>query len=154
MIAFPTLVGIRFLNFLNLQGVIVGRHGSMSSNFLLNRGKLVLLMLLRLGCFLYHCPELLFSWFSALAPNSIFTWSQLEHKFHEHFYARDNELRLSNLTSVRQKHDEPIADYIRRFRDTKNRCYGVIVSEKDLDDLDHNGLHSHLKDKLEGHEFF
>jgi hypothetical protein len=78
----------------------------------------------------------------------------LEHKFHEHFYARDNELRLSNLTSVRQKHDEPIADYIRRFRDTKNRCYGVIVSEKDLDDLDHNGLHSHLKDKLEGHEFF
>ena len=61
-----------------------------------------------------------FSWFSALSPNSIHTWSQLEHKFHEHFYSGDNELRLSHLTSVRQKSDESVADYVRRFRDTKN----------------------------------
>ena len=27
-----------------------------------------------------------FSWFSALAPNSVQTWSQLERKFHDHFY--------------------------------------------------------------------
>ena len=26
-----------------------------------------------------------FSWFSALSPNSIQIWSQLERKFHEHF---------------------------------------------------------------------
>jgi hypothetical protein len=94
-----------------------------------------------------------FSWFSALAPNSISTWSQLEHKFHEHFYIGDNELRLTHLTSVRQKYDEHVADYIRRFRDTKNRCYRVTISEKDLADFALNGLHSHLKDKLEGHEF-
>ena len=61
-----------------------------------------------------------FSWFSALSSNSIHTWSQLEHKFHEHFYSGDNELRLSHLTSVRQKSDESVADYVRRFRDTKN----------------------------------
>ena len=61
-----------------------------------------------------------FSWFSTLSPNSIQTWSQLEHKFHEHFYNGDNELRLYHLTSVKQKHDELVADYIRRFRDTKN----------------------------------
>ena len=36
----------------------------------------------------------IFSWFSALAPNSIQTWSQLERKFHEHFHNGDNELRL------------------------------------------------------------
>ena len=60
-----------------------------------------------------------FSWFSALSPNSIQTWSQLERKFHEHFYNGGNELRLCYLTSVRQKLDEPIAEYIRRFRDTK-----------------------------------
>ena len=29
-----------------------------------------------------------FSWFSALAPNSVQTWSQLERKFHEHFFHR------------------------------------------------------------------
>ena len=57
-----------------------------------------------------------FSWFSALAPNSVQTWSQLERKFHEHFYNGDNELRLRHhLTSVRQNHDEPVAKYIRRF---------------------------------------
>ena len=58
-----------------------------------------------------------FSWFSALSPNSIQIWSQLEHKFHEHFYNGDNKLRLCYLTSVNQKHDEFVAEYIRRFRD-------------------------------------
>ena len=61
-----------------------------------------------------------FLWFSTLSPNSIQTWSQLALKFHEHFYNGDNELSLCRLTSVKQKHDESVAKYIRRFRDTKN----------------------------------
>ena len=64
----------------------------------------------------------LFSWFSALSPNFVQTWFQLKRKFHEHFYNGDNKLRLCHLTSVKQKYDELVADYIRRFRDTKNRC--------------------------------
>ena len=68
----------------------------------------------------------IFSWFSALAPNSIQTLSQLERKFYEHFYNSDNELRLCHLTSVNQKHDESVAEYIRKFRDTKNRCYSLV----------------------------
>ena len=69
-----------------------------------------------------------FLWFSALSSNSIQTWSQLEHKFHEHFYNGDNELWLCHLTSVKQKQDEPVAEYIRRFKDIKNRCYSVVIS--------------------------
>ena len=69
-----------------------------------------------------------FSWLSALSPNSIQTWSQLESKFYEHFYSGDNELRLCHLTSVKQKQDEPVAEYIRRFKDIKNRCYSVVIS--------------------------
>jgi hypothetical protein len=42
-------------------------------------------------------------------------WEQLEQKFHDHFYNGDNELILSHLTSVKQKHDEPVTSYIRRF---------------------------------------
>jgi hypothetical protein len=61
-----------------------------------------------------------FTWFTSLALNSIFTWAQLEQKFHEYFYSRDTELRLSHLTAIKQKHNESIADYIRRFRDTRN----------------------------------
>jgi hypothetical protein len=61
-----------------------------------------------------------FSWFSSLSPNSIDSWEQLECKFHDHFYSLKNELKLSDLTSVRQSRDESVSDYIRRFRDTKN----------------------------------
>jgi hypothetical protein len=60
-----------------------------------------------------------FSWFASLPVNSICTWEQLEQKFHDHFYSGDNELRLSHLTSIKQKHDELITSYIRRFRETK-----------------------------------
>jgi len=94
-----------------------------------------------------------FSWFSSLAPSSVLTWYHLEKKFHEHFYTGENELKLSHLTSVKQKHDESVTDYVKRFRDTKNRCYSLVISEKDMADLVLNGLRSHLKDKLEGFDF-
>ena len=94
-----------------------------------------------------------FNWFTSLAPNSVHTWSQLEQKFHEYFYTGDTKLRLSHLTSIRQKYNEPVADYIRRFRETRNRCFKLIISDKDLADLAYSGLLSHLKEKLESHDF-
>jgi hypothetical protein len=42
-----------------------------------------------------------FTWFTSLAPNSIY------------FYSGDTELRLSHLTTIKQKHNEHAADYIR-----------------------------------------
>jgi hypothetical protein len=59
-----------------------------------------------------------FTWFTSLAPNYIFTWAQLEQKFHEYFYSGDTELRLSHLAAIKQKHNESVTNYIRRFRDT------------------------------------
>ena len=94
-----------------------------------------------------------FTWFSSLAPNSISSWVQLEQRFHEYFYSGETELRLSDLTMVRQKYNEPVHDYIRRFRDVKNRCYSLTIAEKDLADLAFSGLLDHIKDKLEGQEF-
>jgi hypothetical protein len=73
-----------------------------------------------------------FTWFTSVAPNSIFTWAQLEQKFHKYFYSGDTELKLSHLTAIKQKHNESIADYIRRFRDTRNRCFNLNISDKDL----------------------
>ena len=35
----------------------------------------------------------------------------------------------------------------------KNRCYSLVISEKDLAELALNGLRSHIKEKLEGYEF-
>jgi hypothetical protein len=95
-----------------------------------------------------------FSLFTSIAPNSIFTWAQLEQKFHEYFYSGDNELRLSHLTTVKQKHNELVTEYIRRFRDSRNWCFNLNISDKDLSDLAYSGLTPHLKDKLESHVFF
>jgi hypothetical protein len=72
---------------------------------------------------------------------------------HHNFYSGDNELRLGHLTSVRQMHDELITSYIRRFRETKNCCYNLVISERDLAELAFNSLRSHIREKLEGHEF-
>jgi hypothetical protein len=95
-----------------------------------------------------------FSWLTSLAPNSIFTWPQLEQKFHEYFYSRDTKLRLSHLTVIKQKHNEHVADHIRRFRDTRNQCFNLNIFDKDLVDLTYSGLSPQLKEKNESHVFF
>jgi hypothetical protein len=60
---------------------------------------------------------------------------------------------LSHLTSVKQKHDKPVTSYIRRFKENKNRCYNLVISESDIAELAFNDLQSHIKENLEGHEF-
>src|SRR6266540_4334599 len=93
-----------------------------------------------------------FSWFSSLPAGT--TWYYLEKKFHEYFYSGDNELKLSHLKSVTQKHDESVTDYVKRFRDTKNRCYSLVITEKDMADLVLSGLRTHIRERIEGYEFF
>jgi hypothetical protein len=94
-----------------------------------------------------------FSWFTSLTPGSIETWPSLEHKFHEYFYNGEVELRLSNLTTVRQRCNETALEYLKRFRGIRNRCYNLTIGEKDLADLAFVGLASYLKEKMEGREF-
>jgi hypothetical protein len=94
-----------------------------------------------------------FTWFTSLAPNSIFTWAQLEQKFYEYIYSSDTELRLSHLTAIKQKHNEHVTDYIRRLRDTRNQCFNLNISDKYLADLAYLGLSSHLREKLESYVF-
>ena len=47
----------------------------------------------------------------------------------------ETELKLSHLTSVKQKIHEGVSEYIRRFRDIRNRCYSLTISDRDLADL-------------------
>jgi hypothetical protein len=37
--------------------------------------------------------------------------------------------------------------------DTRNRCFNLNISDKDLTDLTYSELSPHLKEKLEGHIF-
>lgn len=108
---------------------------------------------LRIRLFPMFLSGTVFTWFTSLPPNSIHTWQELETKFHDYFYTGETELRLSHLTSVKQKANESVTEYIRRFRDTRNRCFGLIIFDKDLADLAHDGLLDIHKEKLEGHDF-
>jgi hypothetical protein len=60
---------------------------------------------------------------------------------------------LSHLTGIKQKHNEPATDYIKRFRDTRNQFFNLNISDKDLVDLAYSGLTPHIKEKLESHVF-
>ena len=62
-------------------------------------------------------------------------------------------MKLSHLTSVKQKILEGISEYIRRFRDTRNQCYSLTISDRDLADLTFAGLLDFHKEKLDGQEF-
>jgi hypothetical protein len=42
--------------------------------------------------------------------------------------------------SMRQKYTETVPEYLRRFREMRNRCYNLIIIEKDLADLAFVGL--------------
>jgi hypothetical protein len=94
-----------------------------------------------------------FNWFTSLAPNSVSTWASLEEKFLKYFYNGKTELKLSNLMAVRQKYNETIAEYIKRFRETGNKCYSLTIREQDHPDLALAGLSSYFRGKMEGIEF-
>jgi hypothetical protein len=103
--------------------------------------------------FLLSLSDTAFTRFTSLAPNSIFAWAQLEQKFHKYICSGNIELRLSHLTTIKQKHNELAANYIRRFRDIRNRCFNLNISDKDLADLAYSRLSPHLKEKIESHIF-
>ena len=70
------------------------------------------------------------------------------------YYNGDNETKLTDLTSVRQDRDESIQEYFKKFKDIKNRCFNLSLSEKDLVDLALAGLRSSYREKLDGLSFY
>jgi hypothetical protein len=73
-----------------------------------------------------------FAWYTTLPPNSISSWGDLEQKIHDHFFSGYYELDLVDLVALRQGKDESVNEYIRRFRDTRNRCFQIHLAEKQL----------------------
>lgn len=61
---------------------------------------------------------------------------------------------MTDFASVRQARDEIVCDYVKRFKDTKNGCFNLSVSDVDLADLCFRGLRSSIREKIEGYEYF
>ena len=53
-----------------------------------------------------------------------------------------------------QGRDESISDYFKRFKEIKNLCFNMSISDRDLADVALGGLHSHFKEKLEGFAYY
>ena len=74
-------------------------------------------------------------------------WADLEKRFHQFFFSGVTELKLTDLTSLRLRNDESVSAFIQRFRDVKNRCYSLVLSDQQLDDAAFQGLLPHIKEK-------
>jgi hypothetical protein len=72
----------------------------------------------KIGLFPLSLSGTVFNWFTSLAPNSIDTSPSLEQRFYDYFYNGEVELRLSDLTTVRQKYNETVSENLKRFRET------------------------------------
>ena len=63
-------------------------------------------------------------------------------------------MKLTDLTSLRQRNDESAAAFIQRFRDVKNRCFSLVLSDQQLAEVSFQGLLPHIKEKYASQEFY
>ena len=63
-------------------------------------------------------------------------------------------MKLTNLTSLRQRNDESVAAFIQRLRDVKNRCFSLVLSDQQFVDVAFQGLLPHIKEKYASQEFY
>ena len=88
-----------------------------------------------------------------MPPNSVITWDNLEKKFHKYFFSGVHEKKLTNLVRLRQRNDESVENFVHRLRDVKNKCYSLVLDDRQLADLAFQGLLPHLKDRYASQEF-
>lgn len=89
-----------------------------------------------------------FTWFTALPPHSMCSWTQLERVSHEQFYIERSKINLKELASVRHKLTRSIDDYLNMFRILKARCFSQ-VPEHELVELDAGDLYYSIRKKLD-----
>jgi hypothetical protein len=77
----------------------------------------------------------------------------IEKKFHDHFFSGSYQLKLTDLTSVRQSREESVSDYLKNFKKVKNHYFNLSLTNSDLADLAARGLGPAIGDRLEGVEF-
>jgi len=81
-----------------------------------------------------------FTWFISLPPNSVITWANLEKQFHKYFFSGVHEKKLTDLVRLRQRNDESVESFVQRLRDVKNKCYSLVLDDRQLADLAFQGL--------------
>ena len=60
--------------------------------------------------------------YTDIKPSSIDNWEQLEREFLNYFYSARRIVSMIELTATRQWKDEPVIDYIQRWRSLSSNC--------------------------------
>ncbi|GAA0187041.1 hypothetical protein LIER_34329 [Lithospermum erythrorhizon] len=63
-----------------------------------------------------------FEWYTELESDSIDSWPQLENEFLTRFFSTRRTANMIALTGTRQRQEEPVADYINRWRSLCLKC--------------------------------
>ena len=108
---------------------------------------------LRVRLFTLSLSRPAFGWYTSLPAGSITSWRQLEEQFHMHFFLGCSEMKISDLAAMKQRKGETVSEYIQRFRDVKNKCYTLRLTEKETTDLAFQGLAHQAHEIFGSHEF-
>jgi len=108
---------------------------------------------LRVCLFLSSLSGSAFTWFISLPPNSVITWADLEKQFHKYFFSGVHEKKITDLVRLRQRNDESVESFMERLREVKNKCYSLVLDDRQLADLAFQGLLPHIRDNYASQEF-
>lgn len=89
-----------------------------------------------------------FSWFASLPYDSIQGWDDLESKFHQYFDSGMMEKGIADLVNLRQGVNELGSHFIQRFREVRNQCYSLTVSDTEVVSIVVRGLLPALREKV------
>ncbi|XP_015064640.1 uncharacterized protein LOC107009826 [Solanum pennellii] len=90
-----------------------------------------------------------FDWYTYLEPNSIDSWEQLQHEFLNRFYSTRRTVGMVELTNNRQRKDEPVIDFINRWRKA-SLIFKDRLSEASAIEMCIQGMHWELLYILQG----
>ena len=81
------------------------------------------------------------------------TWADLEKQFHKYFFSGVHEKKITDLVRLKQRNDESVESFVQRLREVKNKCYSLVLDDRQLADLAFQGLWLHIRDKYASQEF-
>jgi hypothetical protein len=90
------------------------------TRFIIQCGEVGNVDAIRIRLFSLSLSGTTFSWFTSLPANSIIKWSNLEQQFHNYFFSSINEIKVTDLTRLKQRNDETVVEFVQRFREVRN----------------------------------
>jgi len=123
------------------------------NRFIIQCGKAANRDELRVRLFSSSLSRSAFTWFISLPPNSVITWADLEKQFHKYLFSGVHEKKITDFVRLRQRNDESVESFVQRLRDVKNKCYSLVLDDRQLADLAFQGLLPYIKDKYASQEF-